>query len=210
MDERQQAGEVSALQGLSLEAIETSQGNVNEAAAEAMALPPALESCSLGQRVQWARNQRGLSIEQLATQAHLESAFVQDVEAGLEPVVSKRVLLQLGRVLRIPTHWLNAPFPSQPSPDAASHFVPSQESQLPCIEQLALKDIFPIYHQHLPVNAMRDNPDGFWPCPQCGAALQVRTFLREDLEGNSLTALQLDCTSCLFRLEEELPEADVP
>jgi transcriptional regulator with XRE-family HTH domain len=172
----------------------------------------------LPQRIRLLREQRGLPLEVIAHETALTLTFLEDIEAGLEPVLANTVRLKLARILRVSPQWLK-PQPLMENPNAktselarlgqnADNSLPgeallySPAEPLPG-DLLGLTQVFQIYQQRLPLQAMAQNPKGFWPCPQCGAKLLIHPFPRQDMEGHPLMLLRANCSQCLFRFEEE-------
>lgn len=138
------------------------------------------------------------SVNQLAEAANLSVEQIEAVEAGLEPFLSGTVRRRLARALRVPAHWLKEVerLPGEPPLEPVS---------------LVYRSLV-VGNKRLPLDAMLENlktaeqtgDAGFWPCPDCGAGLMVRAFERQTLQGEPLQAVRLNCTQCLFRLEQEL------
>jgi transcriptional regulator with XRE-family HTH domain len=168
----------------------------------------------LPQRIRVLREQRGLPLKVLAHETALTLHFLEEIEAGLEPVLPTTVRLKLARVLRVSPQWLK-PQPLTENPNAVARLGHNAETALPGEsvlyepaapipgDLLGVTQVFQIYQQRLPLKAMAQNPEGFWPCPQCGVKLLVYPFPREDLEGNPLMLVRSNCSQCLFRFEEE-------
>jgi transcriptional regulator with XRE-family HTH domain len=158
-------------------------------------IPLPLRSLSLAQRVRTLREEAHLSLEAIAHQSQLPLGYLEDIEAGLELILPVANRQRLARALRISSEWLFVPIPDLLAQDPLSTG--------PTGQLLTAQQAFQIYQTRLPLETMAQNPNGFWPCPQCGKALQVRLYDRENEHGACFTLLRLDCTVCLFRLEDE-------
>lgn len=152
-------------------------------------------------RIQVLRQAKQLSVATLAARSGLSVELVEDIEAGLETVLATTTRRRLARVLQVPSLWLRA------EEETAHWFAGSArttEPPQPLTWRVNRKNELIAGNKRLPLLAMAQQPDGFWPCPNCGAALRVRTFERRDLEETPITALALTCTQCLFTAQPEL------
>ena len=148
---------------------------------------------TLSQRVQLFRELCGITQRRLADEASLPHALIEDIESGIETILSPFNRRKLARALRIPSLLLKIEVDSdEPNPADKPLWNSSTYSRTLYFGQ-----------KKLPLDAMLTNPEGFWPCPDCGQGLHVRTFERRDLEDTPLTAIRLDCQHCLFRFEDE-------
>lgn len=141
-------------------------------------LPP-----TLALRVQHLRHERNLTALDLANRAHIPLQMLQDIEAGIELFLSWAVRQRLARCLRV-------------RPDCLLEVEKRFQSETP--------ESFPSvnlsFSQELS-DAVFQNPQRKYFCPQCGALLKVRIFERRDLENNMLLTAKINCTQCLFRME---------
>lgn len=159
-------------------------------------LPPEVDSWPLSRRVRTWREMRGWSVAELAARCDLSITALEEVEAGLERVIPTLMRKRLAKGLQVPSTWLVV----GKAPEDA--LTPSADDTA---GPMNLKQVFSIYHEQLPFEAMLANPAGNWPCPECGSMLRVHGYPRETLEGEPLTLIRLNCSGCLFRLEEEVP-----
>lgn len=148
-----------------------------------------LKSLPLSQRVIQLREQRDITQKRLAEITALPLSFIEDVEGGIERVISATQRLRLARALRVPGDWLLMNTP-----------VSVTEIAQPRVNR---RGELLAYGKRLPLRAMMAQPDGFWPCPQCGAGLTTRTFERRDLDETPVTLADVQCSQCLFRANHE-------
>jgi transcriptional regulator with XRE-family HTH domain len=144
----------------------------------------------LSARVQTLRAQRDITQNRLAELTALPLAFIEEVESGVERVISTTARLRLARVLRVPASWLQYR-------DAKAH---EADISVPRVNR---RGELLAYGKRLPLRAMQAQPDGFWPCPACGAGLFTRTFERRDLEDTPITLVKIHCPACLFQASHE-------
>ena len=162
---------------------------------EQPSLPPQVETWPLSQRVQTWREMRGWSVPEFSARCGLAVQTIEEVEAGLERVISTLVRKRLAKGLQVPSNWLKA------EPGELETLLKTTTPNNAGL--MTLNQVVSIYQERLPLEAMLANPDGNWPCPECGAMLYVQGYPRESIEGELLTLVRLNCSDCLFRLEEE-------
>lgn len=140
---------------------------------------------TLARRVQFLRESRDLTQNQLAKKAAIPMEMIRDIEAGLEMFLAPAVRQKLARALRVRSGDLKA-----------VEKRPTVEEEHPEAETLRQEG-------RALLRAIRRAPQAEHRCPECAALLNVRVFQRRDLEENLLETVKVHCPNCLFRLESE-------
>jgi transcriptional regulator with XRE-family HTH domain len=155
----------------------------------------------LSQRLQWLRAQHTMSLEHLAYSTALRLTLLESLEAGLDTVVATTHRLRLARAFNVDAAWLLPQAPAR-APSGEAWVAPHADPWVDTATQ--------VLHAHgkrlalLPILA---NPEGFWPCPQCGHGLVAHTHTRYTTDDEPLTALRLTCSQCTFHIVHDWPEA---
>ena len=139
---------------------------------------------TLAQFVQACRFAEGITQEKLAETAGLPLQYIQDVEAGIELILSPSIRQKLGRSLKVaPSRFLqfNARLYQQLADATSQSAIASSKS----VEQLK--------------QSINNNPTGCYNCPQGENNLVIRVFERRYLEENELFEIKIHCSKCLFR-----------
>jgi hypothetical protein len=151
--------------------------------------------------VQESRVAKNLTTAQLAEKARLPLAFVEQLEEGQVVFMSQYQRGLLARALSLEAIeikrlelWTHEAF--------STWEVPTLTAQHPTTGHL----LFSNGHS-LPLREMQRHPEGFWPCPHCGASVRCLTSLLEDHEGFSVLKSRLTCTACLFQCSIEEPQS---
>jgi transcriptional regulator with XRE-family HTH domain len=148
---------------------------------------------TLAQRVQFFRVMKGLTPRQLAQKAHLPLDTIEQVEAGIDVVVSTLVRMRLARGLGISSEWLKTA---------------DTEAMLQAIE--ANQDSYQLWMaQKSLIEAVLKAPGQTHLCPQCQSQQQttpvvVTVFLRHSLEGVPIQTYKIRCSQCLFAINHEV------
>lgn len=141
---------------------------------------PALPG-TLAQRVQYWREAMDWSQRKLAEKAAVSESFIQDLESGLETFLAPAVRQKLARALRIKPILFQE---VEKRPDTGASTI-SRELVLDLFENI------------------QANPTRKYFCPQCGATLEIRTFERRDMHNVAILAIKVNCSKCLFRMEND-------
>jgi transcriptional regulator with XRE-family HTH domain len=149
---------------------------------------------SLAHLIQTARNQRGWDVFTLAERSNVSHAMIEQVEEGRLNFLSQTQRSRLAQVLKLPVSEIKSVEIEPPIyqlGDVALDYV--------------TRDLIACFNngKRLPLLEMERNPQGFWPCPDCGAGVHTTTRTREDLQHNTLLAFTLRCTECLFTVKHE-------
>jgi hypothetical protein len=159
-----------------------------------------VQTQTLATLVQEARALKGLTTQALAEKARLPVAFIDQLEEGQVIFLSQYQRGLLAKALHLEVYqlkqleqWQHEAFSSWEVPELLSHH--------PTTGHLLFSN-----GKTLPLTEMQRNPEGFWPCPHCGAAVRCLTSLLEDHEGFALLKSRLTCTSCLFHCTVEEPQ----
>jgi transcriptional regulator with XRE-family HTH domain len=151
---------------------------------------------SLAQFLQNTRDRLDMSCENLAVKSGVSLGLIQQLEEGRLNFLSVMNRSRLARVLKItPT-------------EIKQHEIEPPDVLLGNVKLVTVDRnhiAFFNNQKRLALKEMDRNPDGFWPCPDCGAPLDTVTHAREDLEHNPLVAYKIRCTHCLFTLKHEAP-----
>ncbi len=133
---------------------------------------------TLAQRVQYVRENLGLTQGKLAEVANMPVSQIQDIEAGIELFLSPAVRQKLARALKLQPRLLKGveKEPARPKPPL------SQEAKDRYIEEI-------LHH-----------PNETYYCPECQNPLITRLFQRQDLEENRLLEVKATCSKCLFKI----------
>lgn len=157
-------------------------------------------SQTLATLVQQGRALRGWSVSQLAEKTRLPQAFIEQLEEGQVLFLSHYQRGLLAKALGLETqqlkqleHWQHEAFSSWELPTIASL-------------QATTGHLLFSNGKTLPLKELQRHPQGFWPCPHCGAGVQTLTSLLEDHEGFVLLKTRLTCSSCLFQANIEEPQ----
>lgn len=157
--------------------------------------PPLAEQVTLAMRVQQARQARNLTREALAELADIHFDLLEEIEESKLTFLSHVQRSRLARALKLETDQLRV----------LERWVPQHTA--PHADDTTLAehryDNSP-FLKRLPIHEMLRHPEGFWPCPSCGAALQTHSFPRETLEGIPLLEVKIRCSQCLFSHREEV------
>jgi|GEM_PF-394197 len=151
---------------------------------------------SLARFLQAARERMDISRETLAVKSGLSLGLVQQLEEGRLNFLSVMNRSRLARVLKMTPNEIK------------HHEIEPPEVLLGNVKLVTVDRnhiAFFNNHKRLALKEMDRNPDGFWPCPDCGAPLHTLSHLREDLEHNPWVAYKIRCTHCLFSLKHESP-----
>jgi hypothetical protein len=150
--------------------------------------------------VQEARVAKTLTTPQLAEKARLPLSFVEQLEEGQVVFLSQYQRGLLARALSLePAEikrlelWHHEAF--------STWEVPELVSQQPTTGHLFFSN-----GKSLPLREMQRHPEGFWPCPHCGANVGCLTRLLEDHEGFLVLKSRVTCTACLFQCSVEEPQ----
>ncbi|MCS6267674.1 MAG: helix-turn-helix domain-containing protein [Vampirovibrio sp.] len=150
--------------------------------------------------VQEARVAKNLTTLQLAEKARLPLSFVEQLEEGQVIFLSQYQRGLLARALSLEPMeikrlelWSHESFSTWEVPTLSSHH--------PQTGHLLFTN-----GKSLPLKEMQRHPEGFWPCPHCGASVRCLTSLLEDHEGFLVLKSRLTCTACLFQCSVEEPQ----
>jgi transcriptional regulator with XRE-family HTH domain len=149
---------------------------------------------TLANLIQNARSQRGWDVMTLAERSNISRALIEQVEEGRLNFLSQTQRSRLANVLKLHISDIKAVEIEPPI------------YQLGDVElEYVTTDLMACFNngKRLPLHEMERNPEGFWPCPDCGAGLHTVTRTREDLKHNVLLAFTIRCTECLFTLKHE-------
>jgi hypothetical protein len=162
--------------------------------------PPPQTQKTLAVLVQEARVAKNLTTPQLAEKARLPLSFVEQLEEGQVIFLSQYQRGLLARALGLEPLAIKQL--EQWSHEAFSTWeVPELASQQPTTGHLLFSN-----GKSLPLREMQRHPEGFWPCPHCGAAVRCLTSLLEDHEGFLVLKSRVTCTACLFQCAVEEPQ----
>jgi transcriptional regulator with XRE-family HTH domain len=149
---------------------------------------------TLAELIQHARNARGWDIPTLAERSNVSSALIEQLEEGRLNFLSQTQRSRLANVLKLHISDLKAVEIEPPIyqlGDVTLEYI--TDDLIACFNN----------GKRLALHEMERNPEGFWPCPDCGAALHTVTRDREDLKHNALVAFTIRCSECLFTLKHE-------
>lgn len=135
---------------------------------------------TLARRIQFLREQLGITQEELSKRTSLELEIIRDIESGVELFLSIVVRQKLATVLKTTPAVIKS-VEYQPKVQLTSAQMEKEKSKL--IEYIII------------------DPDACHTCLQCGEPLVVRLFERRDLENNLLVDVKAHCCKCLFRLQ---------
>ncbi len=133
---------------------------------------------TLALRVQFLRNQLNITPNGLAQKAQVPLDVIEDLESGLITFLSPAVRQKIARILRVKSEILAEVEQKPDKPFKAS----------------------PILRKQI-LDAIIRSPYESYTCPECEAELRIQFFERRDLEDNPITAIKVNCSKCLFRLE---------
>jgi uncharacterized protein YlaI len=139
---------------------------------------PAAVRLTLATFVQASRLLLNKSDIDLAHELRIPLKTLQDIEGGLELFLAPTLRQKLARGLKV--------LPSQIKALEKDPTQPQTEGQW--LRQMALR------------SRILNQPEENYTCPECEAPLVIRTFQREDLEGQPETTHKVHCSKCLFSL----------
>jgi hypothetical protein len=130
----------------------------------------------------------------LAEKAGMPLAVLEQIEEGRLNFLSHTQRSRLARVLKITPREIRAT-------EIAPPIYQPHDVKLESISGEAIAHFN--NGKRLPLREMERNPEGFWPCPACGAGLRTHSSVREDLQHFSWLAYRVRCVECLFKLDFE-------
>lgn len=149
---------------------------------------------TLATLIQTARRQRGWDTTTLAERSNIAHALIEQVEEGRLNFLSQTQRSRLANVLKLHISDIKAVEIEPPIYQLGE-----------VVLEFVTNDLVACFNngKRLPLQEMERNPEGFWPCPDCGASLHTVTRNREDLQHNAWVAFTIRCTECLFTLKHE-------
>ena len=148
---------------------------------------------TLAQRIQFFRVLKGFTPQQLAKKAHLPLDTIEQIEAGIDVIVSTLVRMRLARGLGISSEWLKTP---------------DTEAMLEAID--ANQDSYQLWlAQRDLLEGILEAPGQPHACPECHinqrvATLVIDVFLRRTLDGEPIQTYKIRCSKCLFSMTHEV------
>ena len=134
---------------------------------------------TLAQFVQEARNKQYKTLEEIAVESHLPVALIQDIEAGIETFLAPTARQKLARALKVLPFQIKQLEKEIVSPEAEAAWARSINLRSKLLNQ----------------------PEATHDCPECKASLIIRSYQREDLNGQIEKTLKVQCSQCLFSLQ---------
>lgn len=141
---------------------------------------------TLAQRIQFFRQIRGWTPQQLADKIQVPLTQIEDIESGIDVFLSSILRRKLAQALRMHPQWLKD---VEVEPESISDALKALQAE-PTPDKIMTEER---------LMAIRDNPDHTWPCPYCDAPLSLQFFDRLDMDENPVLSLKINCSRCLFR-----------